>query len=66
MKIARLLNNTRLEFAVEFHLLRQAVRRGEHALARASSRRLERLAPRVPDHLPELHEFEQLKTECRT
>jgi hypothetical protein len=65
VKTARSINNSRLEFAVEFHLLRQAVHRRERALARAARRRMERLAPRVPDHLPEFQRFEELKDQCR-
>jgi transcriptional regulator with XRE-family HTH domain len=54
------LHNRRLGFSAEFYVFRQALHRGNRALARASRRRLERLAPWVPEHMPLLGEFREM------
>ncbi len=59
-QLADSMHNRRLGFSAEFYVFRQALHRGNQALARASSRRLERLAPWVPEHFPLLGEFHEL------
>jgi len=59
-KLADSMHNRRLGFSAEFYVFRQALHRGNQALARASRRRLERLAPWVPEHFPLLGEFREL------
>jgi transcriptional regulator with XRE-family HTH domain len=59
-QLADSMHNRRLGFSAEFYVFRQALHRGNQALARASSRRLERLAPWVPKHFPLLGEFHEL------
>jgi transcriptional regulator with XRE-family HTH domain len=53
------LHNQRLAFAAEFFVYRSALDSGYAALARAAQRRLERLAPWVPMHLPLLAQFRE-------
>ena len=57
--LAERTRNHRLLFSVELELLRQAHRAGDSARARASRRRLERLAPSVPRHIPAMREFKE-------
>lgn len=57
---AEAVNNKRLAFAAEFYTFRQALALGMTSLARASQRRLERLEPWVPEHLPLLREYREL------
>jgi len=59
-QLAVSMHNRRLGFSAEFYVFRQALHRGNQALARASRRRLERLAPWVPEHFPLLGEFHEL------
>ncbi len=59
-RLADSMHNRRLGFSAEFYVFRQALHRGNQALARASRRRLERLAPWVPEHFPLLGEFREL------
>jgi len=59
-RIAKAIRNTKLEFTAEFFVFRQVTLRGDSALARASRRRLERLEPCVPAHLPLLEEYREL------
>ena len=56
------LHNQRLAFAAEFFVYRSALDAGYGALARAAQRRLERLAPWVPMHLPLLAQFREVTT----
>ena len=58
-------DNQKVAFAAEFEVFCQARRAGDSARARASARRLERLAPWVPPHTPALRKFKTLKTEDR-
>lgn len=53
-------DNRRLAFSAELELFRQAQKAGDLARARASRRRLDRLAPWVPPHILALREFKQL------
>lgn len=53
-------DHKRLAFTVEVELFRQALRAGDAARARASRRRLERMAPWIPSHVQALREFKQL------
>ena len=59
-QLAESMNNRRLGFCSEFYVFRQALHRGNRALARASRRRLERLTPWVPERFPLLDEFHEL------
>jgi tetratricopeptide (TPR) repeat protein len=59
-QLADSMHNRRLGFCAEFYVFRQALHRGNQALARASRRRLERLVPWVPEHFPLLGEFHEL------
>ena len=59
-QLASATNNRRLGFCAEFYVFRQALHRGNQALARASRRRLERLTPWVPERFPLLDEFNEL------
>ncbi|NIM00173.1 MAG: helix-turn-helix domain-containing protein [Acidobacteria bacterium] len=59
-ELAESMNNRRLGFCAEFYVFRQALNRGNTALARASRRRLERLTPWVPEHFPLLRELQEL------
>lgn len=59
-EIAMSLRNRRMAFSAEFYAFRHALRRGNRALARIALHKLERLAPWVPPHVPELGEFRDL------
>jgi hypothetical protein len=63
VSIARGLENKRLEFSAEFYLYRRAVRTGMQRRSEAGRRRLERLAPWVPEHLPLRIEFQEMSAE---
>ncbi|MBZ5637606.1 MAG: helix-turn-helix domain-containing protein [Acidobacteriia bacterium] len=58
--VAARAENRRLGFTALLEIFRQARKAGDTARARASRRRLERLAPWVPKHVPALREFERL------
>jgi transcriptional regulator with XRE-family HTH domain len=59
-RLAESIHNRRLGFSAEFYVFRQALERGNPGLARASRKRLERLAPWVPEHMPLLRRFREL------
>jgi transcriptional regulator with XRE-family HTH domain len=58
--LAARLDNPRLAFAAEFEAFRQALEVGDVARARASRRRLERIAPWVPRHTSAYRRFKIL------
>ena len=54
------LNSPRIAFTAEVEILRQAMSAGDTARARASKRRLARLVPWVPRHIPAFRLYTQL------
>jgi tetratricopeptide (TPR) repeat protein len=60
VQIAKRLKDTELRFKAEFLLYKQALRNHNAAVARAISRRLQRLAPSIPVEIDEVDEFRQL------
>jgi transcriptional regulator with XRE-family HTH domain len=58
--LAGQLNDTRIAFAAEVEILRQAMGAGDAARARAAKRRLARLVPWVPRHIPAYRLYMQL------
>jgi transcriptional regulator with XRE-family HTH domain len=58
--LAAKLNSTRIAFTAEVEILRQAMHVGDTARARASKRRLARLAPWAPRYIPAYRLYTQL------
>jgi transcriptional regulator with XRE-family HTH domain len=58
--LAARIDNPRLVFTAEVEIFRQAQDAGDLARARASRRRLERLVPWIPRHIPAYRRFKQL------
>jgi transcriptional regulator with XRE-family HTH domain len=58
--LAGRIDDPRLVFTAEVEIFRQAWESGDSARARASRRRLERLVPWIPRHIPAYRRFKQL------
>jgi tetratricopeptide (TPR) repeat protein len=58
--LAARIDDPRLVFTAEVEIFRQAREAGDSARARASRRRLERLVPWIPRHIPAYRRFKQL------
>ena len=58
--LAARIDDTRCAFTAEVEIFRQARGAGDSARARASRRRLERLVPWIPRHIPAYRRFKQL------
>jgi transcriptional regulator with XRE-family HTH domain len=54
------IDDPRIDFTAEVEIFRQAQEAGDSARARASRRRLERLVPWIPRHIPAYRRFKQL------
>ncbi len=58
--LARKIDNVRLVFTAEVEIFRRVSDAGDAARVRASRRRLRRLAPWIPKHVPAFREFQRL------
>jgi tetratricopeptide (TPR) repeat protein len=63
LRISRELDDRALRFSAEYHLLKQALRRGEMATSRAIARRLRRLRPWLTGYVDAVDRFEKLIAE---
>jgi hypothetical protein len=63
--LAARVESPRIAFAAEVELFRQAVLAGDAPVAAGSRRRLERLAPWIPRHIPAYRRFKQLVSDDR-
>ena len=63
--LAARIDDQRLMFAAEVEIFRQAVTAGEANRARACRRRLERLAPWIPKHIPAYQRYKRLTEDSR-
>jgi transcriptional regulator with XRE-family HTH domain len=58
--LAARIDYPRYVFTAEVEIFRQALEAGDKARARASRRRLERIAPWIPQHIPAARQFKRL------
>jgi transcriptional regulator with XRE-family HTH domain len=58
--IAKKIEDPRILFSAEVEIFRQALAAGDKALARASRRRLERIAPWIQKHIPAYKRYKEL------
>jgi transcriptional regulator with XRE-family HTH domain len=63
--LAARIDYPRIAFTAEVEIFRQASQAGDVARARASRRRLERLAPWIPRHIPAYRRFKELTEQDR-